>query len=128
MTIETLLKKAKQARENSYAPYSNFHVGCCILADNNEFYAGTNVENASYPCAQCAEASAIGNMIAAGAKQVKEVLVIGTGDVVCYPCGNCRQKLIEFATDATLVHVAAQDDSVQTFKIADLLPGQFLLQ
>ena len=128
MTIETLLKKAKQARENSYAPYSNFHVGCCILADNNEFYAGTNVENACYPCGECAESTAIGNMIVAGAKHIKEILVIGSGDTTCFPCGNCRQKISEFATEATQVHVVAQDDSVQTYTLAELLPSQFLLQ
>lgn len=50
-----LFDRAKQARENAYAPYSNFLVGCSVLLENGEIYSGNNQENAAYPSGLCAE-------------------------------------------------------------------------
>ena len=127
MSVEIMLEKAKTARENAYARYSNFAVGCCLLADDGQYYIGTNVENACYPCGDCAEPIAIGAMITAGAKQIKEILVIGSNDKYCYPCGNCRQKIGEFATADTLVHAVTQQGDVNTVRFDELLSHQFEL-
>ena len=43
-----LMKEAFKARENAYAPYSNFYVGAALLLDNGEINTGNNQENASY--------------------------------------------------------------------------------
>lgn len=53
-----LLNLAKQACENAYVPYSNFHVGACALYDTGNYYLGCNVENASYGLSLCAERNA----------------------------------------------------------------------
>ena len=82
--------------ERAYAPYSRFRVGAALRAEDGSIHVGANVENAAYPQGQCAEASAIGALIAAGRKRITEVAVISDGEDYCVPCGGCRQRLREF--------------------------------
>ncbi len=124
-TLDDMIALAAQARERAYAPYSNFHVGACLRAEDGRLFAGANVENAAYPQGQCAEASAIGAMIADGARKIVEVVVIGGGDGLCTPCGGCRQRLNEFALPTTPVHVCGPEGLRKTFTLGALLPGAF---
>ncbi len=131
MTIEekiaAMLLKAQAAKENAYAPYSKFKVGACINTIKDEFFAGCNVENAAYPLTQCAEAGAIGNMIAMnGANQITEVVIISSGDKPCVPCGACRQRIREFAQENTQVHMFSNDANTKiTMTLSELLPESF---
>lgn len=122
---ETLLDVARRAQQNSYSPYSNFKVGAAIVADNAKTYSGCNVENASYPLGQCAEASAISAMINDGGRTISEVLIASPNDQFCPPCGGCRQKIKEFATPETVVHMATQTGEIKTVSFKDLLPFAF---
>ncbi len=124
-TLDDMIAKALAARENAYAPYSKFKVGACLRTDTGKLYAACNVENAAYPQGQCAEASAIGIMAAAGERRIVEVVVVGAGDELCTPCGGCRQRLNEFASPDTPVHVCGLDGVRETFKLGDLLPHSF---
>ena len=45
--------------------------------------AGCNVENAAYPQGQCAEATAIGVMVAAGERRIAEVVGVGRARLLC---------------------------------------------
>lgn len=123
--INQMLAKAMTARDNAYAPYSNFFVGCCLQSETGELFVGANVENASYPSGQCAEASAIGNLISHGLKKIAAIVVVGTGDVACFPCGNCRQKLNEFILPETTIHVAKSDRIAFSMPFSELLPHSF---
>ncbi len=123
-----LFEVAKAARDNAYAPYSDFRVGAAILADNGKIYAGGNVENAVYPQGLCAEAVAIGAMIAGGAKKIRDILIIADGPKLCTPCGACRQKMYEFADHNTKVHVSGLEGYRKTFNFSDLLPAPFGLE
>jgi len=124
-TLDDMIAMARAAQQNAYAPYSNFSVGACLRAEDGSLHAGANVENAAYPQGQCAEASAIGAMIAAGARKIVEVVVIGNSDDLCTPCGGCRQRLNEFATPDTPVHVCGPEGLRKTFTLGELLPGAF---
>ncbi len=64
--VEKLYEEAMKARENAYAPYSNFKVGACLLSDDGEIFSGCNVENASYGLSICAERNAIFSAVAKG--------------------------------------------------------------
>ena len=116
---------AKQVREKAHVPYSKFKVGASILTKKNNIIVGCNVENAAYPQSQCAEASAIGNMVSQGYIIIKEVLVIGSGDLLCSPCGGCRQRIREFASTNILIHMCSVEKHIKTLTLDELLPNSF---
>ncbi|HVO01955.1 MAG TPA: cytidine deaminase [Candidatus Cybelea sp.] len=124
-----LLAAVKRARARAYAPYSKFKVGAAILAGDGALYSGGNVENAAYPNGVCAETSAISAMVAgatsARGRKIREIAVIGTGSKLVTPCGGCRQRIAEFASPDTLVHICGPQGVRRTFTIAELLPEAF---
>ena len=123
--MDDLLKSAKRAQENAYAPYSGFRVGASIRTDDNQIFSGCNVENSAYPEGICAEGSAIAAMVSAGALSVREILIIGSGSQICSPCGGCRQKINEFANADTLVHMCSEDGKLESTTVAQLMPFAF---
>ena len=123
--FEKLFNAAKMVRENAHVPYSNFKVGAAFLTEDNSIISGCNVENAAYPQSQCAEASAIGNLVSQGFYQIKEVVVIGSGSLLCSPCGGCRQRLREFASLETQIHMCNSDGHLKTSTLKELLPDSF---
>ena len=125
MTDQELLARADAVAARAYAPYSNFNVGCAVLARDGRVIEGVNVENAAYPQGQCAEASAIGALIAAGLKNITEAAVISDGDDFCVPCGGCRQRLREFIVPGAEIHLCAANGARQTTTLEALLPRSF---
>jgi homotetrameric cytidine deaminase len=121
-SAETLAAAAARAWQHAYAPYSQFRVGAAIRGASGAIYVGANVENAAYSQTQCAEASAIGVMIAAGERRITAVAVASEQLDVCTPCGGCRQRLAEFAAPDTPVYLGPETSSV-----GELLPGGFTL-
>ncbi|MCJ8323500.1 MAG: cytidine deaminase [Rhizobiales bacterium] len=123
-----LVVAAKTAMENAYAPYSKYQVGAAIRAENGQIYAGCNVENAAYPEGTCAEAGAIAAMIAAGAKQIKDIVIIAVGDVEAAPCGGCRQKINEFAEPDLTIFVVSTAGDTTRYSLGEILPHSFKLE
>ncbi|MGH6933622.1 MAG: cytidine deaminase [Dongiaceae bacterium] len=123
--IEEMLAAAKRARAQAYAPYSNFAVGACLRGKSGTLYSGCNVENAAYPQGQCAEATAIGVMVAAGERAIAEVLIVGDGRELISPCGGCRQRLNEFAAPDTPVHLCDPQGVRRSITLGELLPLSF---
>ena len=122
---QRLFAAAAAAMERAYAPYSKFQVGAAILAENGQIYSGCNVENSSYPEGSCAETGAIAAMVRDGARQIREIVVIGRGDELCTPCGGCRQRIREFAAPEVKVHVCGPQGLRRTFTREELLPASF---
>lgn len=120
-----LLDAARQAMAKAHAPYSKYQVGAAILGDDGKVYAGCNVENAAYPEGWCAETSAIGAMVLGGAKKIREIVVIGAGADLTTPCGGCRQRIAEFGTAETPVHICGPEGLRRSFKLGELLPASF---
>ncbi len=123
--LDALFQTAKAAQAKAYVPYSRYRVGAAILGEDGHIYAGCNVENAAYPTGTCAEAGAVAAMILGGARRIEAVLVIGDGTPLCTPCGNCRQRLREFAQPSTPIHVADHNGVRQSFTLDQLLPFSF---
>ncbi|MFG6136518.1 cytidine deaminase [Halomonas sp. B23F22_10] len=112
-------------RDRAYAPYSNHPVGALIVSESGTRYVGANVEVAHYK-GLCAEASAIATMASAGERELREVYVIGPGEHLCTPCGDCRQRIREFATPETLIRVVdAQGTLLRRYTMDQLLPDSF---
>ena len=123
--FEQLFQEAKKVRENAHVPYSKFKVGTALLTENKKIIVGCNVENAAYPQSQCAEASAIGNLVTQGFNKIIEIVVIGSGNKLCSPCGGCRQRIREFASLNTPIHMCNVDGHLKTLTLDELLPNSF---
>ena len=127
---EQLIEAAKKARQNAYAPYSNYFVGAAIVDDRGDVHTGCNVENAAYPEGNCAETNAIGAMIAAGGKRISVIAAVGGGDDLefCTPCGGCRQSILEFSDENTRIILINEEGQIQKYRIDELLPLAFRLR
>ena len=124
--MNDLIAAAKAARPKAYAPYSKFLVGAAVRDERGQIHGGCNIENAAYPQGWCAETSAIAAMIMSGGHAIAEMAVIGTGDLLCTPCGGCRQKIREFAKGNVKIHMCGEDGKLkQTFTLDELLPASF---
>jgi homotetrameric cytidine deaminase len=124
---DLLMRAADEVMQTAYVPYSHFPVGVALRAPDGSIHVGSNVENASYPQGQCAETSAIGALIAAGHTRITEVAVTAERMDICPPCGGCRQRLAEFASADTPVHLGRPDGPRQTMTVGELLPLAFEL-
>lgn len=122
---DDLLSMARTMMGRAHAPYSKFHVGAALRAEDGSVYGGCNVENAAYPQGWCAEASAIAALVGAGRRRIVEAVVIGGGEALCTPCGGCRQKLREFAGDDLPIHVCGPQGWRRTLTLGELLPLSF---
>jgi cytidine deaminase len=125
MAMRDLLEAALKARSNAYAPYSRLAVGAALRAEDGQIYTGGNVENAAYSQGICAEAAAVAAMATAGARRIREILVVAEGPALCTPCGGCRQRIREFATPDTAIHVAGPGGVRRSYTLAELLPDSF---
>ena len=128
MTNLELMRLAVQARENAYAPYSNFKVGAALLGKSGKVYTGCNVENAAYTPTNCAERTAIFKAVSEGEREFTAIAIVGgkgeeTADF-CAPCGVCRQVLAEFC-DGDFVVVLGNPERYEAFTLAKLLPFSF---
>jgi len=99
-----LLDDAHTAKENAYCEYSGFKVGAVLLLKSGEKVHGCNVENASYGLTMCAERTAIFKAVSDGAKPGDiEAIAIAASGKNFSPCGACRQVLLEFGGDITVI-------------------------
>ena len=122
---EQLCQAAITAMDQAYAPYSQFHAGAAVLDENGQIHIGCNVENAAYPNGICAETSAIAAMVAAGGRRIMMIAVAGRGDVLCTPCGGCRQRIREFAAPDTNILICDETGQRAAYQMNDLLPVNF---
>lgn len=123
-----LFLAAKAAMAAAHAPYSRFPVGAALRTESGAVFAGCNVENASFPEGWCAETTAIGQMVMAGEHSIAEVAVVAREMPLITPCGGCRQRLREFGTPLTRVHLCDDKGVVQTVTLGELLPRGFDLK
>ncbi len=123
-----LLRAARVAMKNAYAPYSKFRVGAALLTTKGEVFSGCNVENASYGMTNCAERTAIFSAVAkSGPKiEIRAIAVVNDKGVPCSPCGACRQVIYEFGPHATVYFQGAE--GTKQAAITDLLPEGFRLK
>ena len=125
--IQKLYDAAIKARMNSYSPYSKFKVGAALLLDDNNIISGTNVENASYGLANCAERTTLFTAVASGYKKenIKALLIVADTNTVCSPCGACRQVITELMNEEAPIVLTNLKNGVKELKVKDLLPFSF---
>lgn len=123
--LQAMLEQAQRTKQHAYAPYSHFAVGACLRTVDGALFSGANMENASYGLTLCAEAGALLAMVASGARQVTDIVVVSDAPGFCPPCGACRQRLQEFAAPNLTVHLFNQQGSYQARSMVELLPFPF---
>lgn len=123
MIKKDLIKKALEAKNMAYVPYSHFHVGAALLTDDDKIYTGCNIEIASYSPTLCAERTAIFKAVSEGHKKIKSIAVVGDANPT-FPCGVCRQVIREFGKDATII-IANSEDDYKEYTLDELLPHSF---
>ena len=119
-----LIEAATKARENAFAPYSNFKVGAAVETASGKIFTGCNVENASYGLTVCAERVAIWKAVSEGARDFIGITIVADTDELTPPCGACRQIIWEFCGDIPVTLANLQDKS-ETLQMSKLLPKAF---
>ncbi len=128
------LAEAERVLENAYEPFSNFHVGACLISANDELISGANFANSAYGSSICAERAAVLRANAMGIRNFKEITIIArAGDnpttEVTAPCGECRQVLNEISQisgiDLKVILSTTNKDKIIVTSIKELLPLSF---
>lgn len=127
MTKEQLIAKAKEARELSYSPYSNFKVGAAVLTKDGKVFLGANIENSSYGLCMCAERNALYHAYMNGYKKddLEALALIADTDEPCSPCGACRQVISELLPIDAPIYMANLKGAVKETSTKELLPFAF---
>ena len=123
MSDQQLYEMACSALKMSYAPYSQFAVGACLLSTDGRTFTGCNIENASYGATICAERCAVSRAVAEGARRFSAIAVVGES-ALAWPCGICRQVLNEFSEDMRVICGQA-GKGFEVVKLSELLPRSF---
>ena len=128
MTYSELVKLALEARENAYAPYSNWKVGAALLTKDGKVYKGCNVEISSFSPTICAERVALFKAVSEGVQDFKMIAIVGGNKDegvknYCAPCGVCRQALSEFCDpDSFEVIVGIDENTYYVKPLRELIP------
>nr|WP_315024295.1 cytidine deaminase [uncultured Aminipila sp.] len=125
MNYKELFLKSREAAKNSYAPFSNFHVGAALLAKSGTVYTGVNVENSSLGGTICAERTAFTKAISEGEREFEAIAISGNGGEA-WPCGICRQFMYEFAPDLIVI-TGDDEEHLEQMTLRELLPHGFKL-
>ena len=121
---EELIRKANEAREQAYAPYSRYQVGAAVLTADGQVFTGCNIENAAYPSSLCAERVAIFKAVSEGHRQLRAIAVVTSNGGS--PCGGCRQVMREFGGKQLTVLIADGSGTLlEEFTLDELLPRSF---
>ena len=127
MNIDKKFELVNIAYNNAYAAYSSFKVGAVVILQDDSYFLGCNVENASYGLSNCAERSALFSAYSNGyrKKDIKELVLIGKGIDFLYPCGACRQVISELMEKDAKITLFKLDKSYKEITVKELLPYCF---
>ena len=122
--LKNLIAAATAARQNAFAPFSNFAVGAALETRSGKIYTGCNVENASYGLTVCAERVAIWKAVSEGERDFAQIVIVADTTEPTPPCGACRQIIWEFCGDIPVILINLIGRT-ETFAMSELLPRAF---
>ena len=123
-----MIRSAIEVMHNSYSPYSKFKVGAAALLKDGTIITGTNIENASYGLSICAERVCLYTIYAKGYRKNDIISFCIAGKKITYPCGACRQVMLELLNPNTLVVLVDDSGNSEEIQVKDLLPKPFSLE
>lgn len=121
--IQSLISNAEEAVKNAVATYSGFRVGAALLTDDGKTFTGCNIENPSLMLSACAERVALLKALSEGYSSFKAMSIVSGDDSYCFPCGSCRQLLMEFAPGIAVF--LKSKGNIKKCGIDELLPYPF---
>ena len=128
MGDKELILEAIEARKNAYTPYSHFQVGAALEGAGGAVYRGCNIENAAYTPSNCAERTAFFKAVSEGERSFRRIAIVAgpEGEALIHtaPCGVCRQVMMEFAPELTVICLNKKGES-KKFALKELLPYGF---
>ena len=124
MMEKQLCELAVAMLERAYVPYSHFPVGAALLCKDGTVFTGCNIENAAYGATVCAERTAIFKAVSEGHREFDTLVIAGRSDGYCVPCGTCRQVMMEFAPELTVICLNRRGEG-RKFALRELLPYGF---
>ena len=124
MEDKLLIKIAMEAREKSYSPSSKYKVGAAVYTKSGKVFTGCNIESASFSPTICAERVAFTKCISEGYRDIDKIAVVGSEIKTSFPCGVCRQFMVEFGKDIKVI-CAKNLDSYDVYTLDELLPNSF---
>ena len=130
MEPNELIRRAIEAREHAYVPYSHFAVGAALLTKSGKVYGGCNIENAAYGPSNCAERTAFFKAVSEGVHEFDAICIVGGKEGVlteyAAPCGVCRQVMMEFCNPDTFQVILALDKAhYDVYTLRELFPQGF---
>jgi len=127
LPLNELIVKLKEARDLAYAPYSNFKVGAVLECKDGTILIGSNVENASYGLTMCAERNVLFQAYNRGYRSVDfdRLSIIAESNEITFPCGACRQVMVELVNNETPILCFNIDGSYKKTCVKELMPYQF---
>jgi cytidine deaminase len=125
-TETRLINAALKALKNSFSPHSGFKVGSALLSKAGKIYPGTNVEFDAFSLTVCAERSSLFGAISHGARKFPAIAIATSSEEFIYPCGLCRQALVEFNPDMKIILVNNRN-KVKKIILKDIIPNYFKL-
>ncbi len=130
MSLDEVIKIAKDVRKNAYVPYSNYSVGAALVCKNGNVYSGCNIENDGI-MSICAERVAFTKALSEGERDFDYIVICGGSNLEtlenCTPCGYCRQFMNEFVDKDFKIFLINSSDDAEIYHIDDLLPHSFKL-
>jgi cytidine deaminase len=126
-TIESdLIQTAIETLKNSHSPHSKFKVGAAVLTGKGNIYRGTNVEFDALSLTICAERAALFSSVSHGEKNITTVAIATNTEEFVFPCGLCRQALVEFNPKMKIILINKKGKMKRSM-IKDILPNHFRL-
>ena len=126
LSYSDLIHSAISARSQAYAPYSGFRVGAALLGADGRIFTGCNVENAAYSPSNCAERTAFFKAVSEGVQDFRAIAIAGPEGFLTYPCGVCRQVMMEFCDPETFgILIVENKDKWQIHNLTGLFPQGF---
>ncbi len=118
-----LIEEAIKAKINAYAPYSGFRVGAALIDVDDKIYTGCNIENISFGATCCAERVAIFKAVSQGQKAFRAIAVVSDSNDFTFPCGICRQVMVEFKIPKIIVGNC--NGKFKEYNLMELMPYAF---
>ncbi len=117
--------KLHAVRLEAFCPVSHYAVGAMVETNDGGHFYGCNVEYGTNTCLH-AENNAIGSMVAnrGPRTRIRSVHILTAGNPG-FPCGDCRQRIYEFALPDTEIVAMNTEGKQERILFRKLFPHAF---